>query len=190
MALGDGQTLHGRKLVTACCVSDLQGADAFITADHLQRHHRQMGLNSTNTFKHLTVRKSILLWIQHLDQSDLRSGDSRCPPREGGIVFLAILHCLSMFLPCLVFLCLCDICSQRTETNISFLSYSSTAERASYLPVGVLYSGDVGVSEGAFNKPKDQGALPHPACSKHHHPVVVTLLRHSGSWGPTAALEK
>lgn len=37
VAFGDGQALHGGELVTSCCVSDLQRADAFITADHLQR---------------------------------------------------------------------------------------------------------------------------------------------------------
>lgn len=56
----------------------------------------------------------------------------------------------------------------------------------SYLSVCVLHSGDVGVSEGAFDKPEDQRALPHPAGSEHHHPVVVTLLGHSGSWSPPA----
>lgn len=59
----------------------------------------------------------------------------------------------------------------------------------SHLSVGVLHCGDVGVSEGAFNKPKHQRALPHPSGSKHHHPVVVTLLWHSGSWSPPVALE-
>lgn len=41
VALGNGKALHGRKLVTSCCVCDLQGADALITADHLQRHRRE-----------------------------------------------------------------------------------------------------------------------------------------------------
>lgn len=54
----------------------------------------------------------------------------------------------------------------------------------SYLSVCVLYSGDVGVSKGSFDKPKDQWALPHPTGSEHHHPVVITLLGHSGSWSP------
>ncbi len=35
MAFGDGQTLHGGKLVTACGVCDLQRADALVAADHL-----------------------------------------------------------------------------------------------------------------------------------------------------------
>lgn len=40
VAFGDGKALHGGKLVTSCCVSDLQRADALITADHLQRENR------------------------------------------------------------------------------------------------------------------------------------------------------
>ncbi len=35
MAFGDGQTLHGGELVTACGVCDLQRADALVAADHL-----------------------------------------------------------------------------------------------------------------------------------------------------------
>lgn len=58
-----------------------------------------------------------------------------------------------------------------------------------YLSVCVLHSGDVGVSESAFDKPKDQRALPHPAGSEHHHPVVVALLWHSGSVSLPAALD-
>lgn len=41
VALGDGKALHGWKLVTSCCVGDLQRADALIAADHLQRHRRE-----------------------------------------------------------------------------------------------------------------------------------------------------
>ena len=37
VAFGDGEALHGGKLVTSCGVGDLQRADALITADHLQR---------------------------------------------------------------------------------------------------------------------------------------------------------
>lgn len=47
MTLGDGQTLHGRELVAASCVCDLQGADAFVTADHLPirvLHRRDVGV--------------------------------------------------------------------------------------------------------------------------------------------------
>lgn len=35
VALGDGEALHGWELVAPCGVCDLQGAHAFITADHL-----------------------------------------------------------------------------------------------------------------------------------------------------------
>lgn len=59
-----------------------------------------------------------------------------------------------------------------------------------YLSVRVLHRGDVGVSEGAFHKAKDQRTLPDTAGSEHDHPVVVTLLRHSGSWSPPAALDE
>ncbi len=38
VAFGDGEALHGGKLVTSCRVCDLQRADALITADHLQKH--------------------------------------------------------------------------------------------------------------------------------------------------------
>lgn len=60
----------------------------------------------------------------------------------------------------------------------------------SHLRVGVLNRGDVGVSEGAFNKPKNKRALSYPSGSKHHHPVVITLLRHSGSWSPPATVDQ
>lgn len=35
VALGDGEALHGWKLVAASCVGDLEGAHALIAADHL-----------------------------------------------------------------------------------------------------------------------------------------------------------
>lgn len=95
----------------------------------------------------------------------------------------------------LTFLCLyCIICFKSCKwiKHLVFFLLIETFNSCtvSYLSVGVLYSGDVGVSEGAFNKAKDQRALSYPSGSKHHHPVVVTLLGHSGSWSPTAALDK
>ncbi len=53
------------------------------------------------------------------------------------------------------------------------------------LPVCVLHRRDVGVPEGAFNEAQNQGALAHSPCSKHHHPVIVTLLWHAAwvCWG-------
>lgn len=64
-----------------------------------------------------------------------------------------------------------------------------THHSVSHLSVCVLHCGDVGVSESAFDKPKDQRALPHTAGAEHHHPVVVTLLGHSGIWCPPAAMD-
>lgn len=57
-----------------------------------------------------------------------------------------------------------------------------------HLSVGVLDCGDVGVSEGAFHEPKHQRALPHPAGTEHHHPVVITLLWHSGNYSSPTSL--
>lgn len=44
---GDGQTLHGWKLVATRCVCDLEGAHALVTADHLAigvLHCRDVGV--------------------------------------------------------------------------------------------------------------------------------------------------
>ena len=50
---------------------------------------------------------------------------------------------------------------------------------ADHLAVGVLHRGDVGVPEGALHEAQDQGALPYSTRPKHHHTIVVALLRHS-----------
>ncbi|KAL7876718.1 hypothetical protein AOLI_G00116810 [Acnodon oligacanthus] len=49
---------------------------------------------------------------------------------------------------------------------------------ADHLPVRVLHCGDVRVPERSLHKPQHQRAFPNSAGSEHHHPVIVTLLRH------------
>lgn len=64
--------------------------------------------------------------------------------------------------------------------GVSDLEGAHAFVAADHLAVGVLHRGDVGVPEGALDETQDQGALPDSPRPKHHHAIVVALLRHSG----------
>ncbi len=66
-----------------------------------------------------------------------------------------------------------------TASGVGDLQSAYALVTADDLPVCVLHRRDVGVPEGAFNEAQNQGALAHSPCSKHHHPVIVTLLWHA-----------
>lgn len=51
--------------------------------------------------------------------------------------------------------------------------------RWTYLAVSVLYGGNIRLAEGALDEAEDERRFTDATGAKHHHPVVVALLRHA-----------